>query len=333
MHILYLGSFAHSWSTENYIARALERTGCEVIRLEESEQTHESIVQAAAERRPDCLLFAKGRFRGANGDWPAAAGSLCKLLDDVRPHVGSIVCWMFDLVARQFAADRFAWASAVAAACDRFVTTDGSSAPELPKSLVIRQGAPDDVDHDCLWQPESQIDVLFLGTAYRDRQQLVDALARRFGQRFQHVNDCRGAELTQLVRSARLCVGPHYPHFANYWSNRLYVIAGHGGLFAGPNVAGMNEEGWRSGENFLALPLEPEQMAAKLEEYLTRHDRGQLETVRQRAYEFAQTHCSYDVRVAALLSALAPTSLPDQSPVVPSTLEPSKISTPALPSE
>lgn len=305
MKILYLGSFQENWSTESYIANALGRTGCEVLKLEESAEAHESIVQAAAENTPDLFLFAKARFRGANLGWPQAAEPVCKLLDAVRPHVGRVACWLFDLLAREFVPERFQWASAVAAKCDLFALTDGHTAPQLPNSLVIRQGTPDDVDQDCEWDVEPRCDVLFLGTPYRERQLLVNALGQRFGDGFQHVNDCRGSELTQLVRSARVCVGPQYPHLADYWSNRLYVVTGHGGLFAAPPVAGMEREGWRSGDNFLALPLEAEQMAVKLEEYVNRHDRGQLEAIRRRGYQFANEHCTYDDRVRQLLAALA----------------------------
>lgn len=303
MKIVYLGSFQESWSTENYIANAFQRAGCDVVKLEESDQTHDSIVEAAAEQQPDLFLFAKARFHGANIGWPEAAAPVCNLLETVRPHVGRIVCWVFDLMAQEFAPERFEWAAAVAKACDWFATTDGYTAKRLPNAFVIRQGVPDDVDPDCEWQVEPCCDVLFLGTPYRERQLLVSALTQRFGDRFRHTNDCRGRELTRVIRSARICVGPHYPHFADYWSNRAYVVAGHGGLFAAPPIAGMETDGWRPGDNFLALPRNAEQMAAKLEEYVQRHDRGQLETIRRRGYEFSRACCTYDVRVRQLLEA------------------------------
>lgn len=317
MRILYLGAFQEEWSTESYLASALERAGCEVVRLEESVATHEAIVKAAAEHKPEWFVFAKARFCDAEHNWPEETQPICQLIQALRPHVGRVICWLFDLMAGEFDAERFQWASTIAAACDLFVTTDGNTAPQLPNALVIRQGVPDDVDRDCDWKLEPRADVLFLGTAYRDRQLLVDALTQRFGERFQHVNDCRGKELTRLVRSARICVGPHYPRLANYWSNRLYVITGHGGLFAAGPVVGMEAEGWRSGENFLALPSEPEQMAAKLEEYVTRHDAGQLETIRRRGYEFAHAHCTYDDRVRELLAAIAQQPAFAQQPKAP----------------
>lgn len=329
MKILYLGSFQENWSTETYIAKAFGRAGCEVVKLEESAETHESIVQAAAETAPDLFLFAKARFRGANQGWPQAAEPVCQLLAAVRPHVDRVACWLFDLLAREFAPERFQWASTVAAACDLFALTDGHTAPQLPNALVVRQGAPDDVDKECEWDVEPRWDVLFLGTPYRERQLLVEALGRRFGDGFKHVNDCRGADLTRLVRSARICVGPHYPHLANYWSNRLYVVTAHGGLFAAPPVPGMQREGWRSGENFLALPLDPEQMAAKLEEYVNRYDRAQLQTIRRNACTHANGVCRYDDRVRELIAALAMDTsrrgAEPPSPATPAEVEPTAL--------
>ena len=192
----------------------------------------------------------------------------------------------------------------VASACDLFVTTDGYTAPKIPNSLVIRQGVPDDVDHEYQWEIEPRWDVLFLGWPYRDRGYMVDALTHAFGPRFRHETSVRGKDLTALIRQCRLCVGPQSPYFPGYWSNRLYVVTGHGGLFAAPPVDGMAQEGWRSGENFLALPIDPEQMAGKLQEY-TRCDPGQLDTIRRRGYELANSKFTYDERVKQLLAAVA----------------------------
>lgn len=304
MNILYLGAFHHPYTTESEIARALERAGHEVTRLEESETNAASIAAAAEELRPDVLLLAKGRFEEAGREWPNHSQAIVDLIEQVRPAVGRVVCWTFDLLAEAFSPERFAWANAIAPACDLFATTDGYTAPKLPGALVVRQGAPDEIDAEAGWPEDYEGDVLFLGMAYGERRRLVDACFARFGQRFRAVNDCRGPELTRLVRSFRLVVGPHWPHFAGYWSNRIYVVAGHGGLFAGPPVDGMSAEGWRPSGNYLALPREPEAMVHKLAEYLA-CDRGQLRVIQLAGYAHAREQCSYDRRVAELLAHLA----------------------------
>jgi hypothetical protein len=299
MNILFLGAFHDSFTTESEIARALERAGHEVTRVEESEASETSVAAAAEDLRPDVLLLAKGRFEEAGREWPNDAGAIVRLVERVRPAVGRIACWTFDLLAEEFSPERFAWANTIAPTCDLFTTTDGYTAPKLPGAVAVRQGAPDEIDPEAGWPEEYEGDVLFLGMAYGERRRLVDACFARFGQRFRAVNDCRGPELTRLVRSFRLVVGPHWPHFAGYWSNRIYVVAGHGGLFAAPPVDGMAAEGWRPSGNYLALPREPEAMVHKLAEYLA-CDRGQLRAIQFAGYAHAGERCSYDRRVAEL---------------------------------
>ncbi|HEV3022558.1 MAG TPA: glycosyltransferase [Pirellulales bacterium] len=133
---------------------------------------------------------------------------------------------------------------------------------------------------------------------------MLDACFARFGNKFCSVHGVRGRELTRLVRSFRLVVGPHVPHFTGYWSNRIYVVTGHGGLFAAPAVPGMSDEGWRPGVNYLELPLEPQAMAETLAEYLAADDEGWLESVRRAGFEHASGLCTYDVRVRELLQYL-----------------------------
>jgi hypothetical protein len=94
-----------------------------------------------------------------------------------------------------------------------------------------------------------------------------------------------------------------FARLAGYWSNRIYIVAGHGGLFAAPPVEGMQAEGWRPSRNYLALPRDPRQMDDKLAEYL-RCDPRQLRAIQQAGHAHARAHCNYDRRVAALLALL-----------------------------
>lgn len=304
MRILYLGSFQRAWHTECYIANALGSAGDDVIRLEETTATHASIVAHAEQFRPDLLLFAKARFREANHGWPADARAVQAMIAAVRPFVRQVACWIFDLLVREFSPARFEWASEVADACDLFATTDGFTAGRLPNSAVVRQGVPDDVEHDAPWPVDHAGDVLFLGTPYGERGRLVAALAERFGSRFRCVGNCRGQALTRLVRSYRVCVGPHEPYYAGYWSNRIYVVTGHGGLFAAPAVPGMEDEGWHAGQHYLALPREPGQMAERIAEILRDEPPEALHEVQRAGYQLATERFSYRHRVAELLERL-----------------------------
>ena len=301
--ILYLGAFKEFWATENYILAALRNLGHEVTELEETATSAATIIEACKSGSFDLLLFAKGRCRETGGDFDGnAAGKLSSLITTVRRDGVQVCSWQFDLLAPEFCPERWQWAQTVAQACDVFATTDGYSAPKLPHAVVIRQGLPPDLDHQADWTTEYAGDVLFLGTAYRDRTELMDQLRARFGGRFAMVNNCRGRDLTALCRSYRIVVGPHYPSHPGYWSNRLYVVTGAGGLFACPTIAGMEQEGWRASTNYLALPDRPALMAAQLDEYL-RWDAARLRAIQRAGYELAKT-LTYEVRVQELLSAL-----------------------------
>jgi hypothetical protein len=304
MRILYLGSFQRIWHTECYIANALTGGGHDCIRLEESTATQASIVDRAAEIRPDLLLFAKARFREANHGWPADARAVRAMIAAVRPFVRQVACWVFDLLAPAFSTARFEWAREVAADCDLFATTDGFTAGSLPNAAVVRQGVPDDVEHDAPWPEDHTGDVFFLGTAYGERGRLVAALAERFSNRFRCVGNCRGSALTRLVRGYRVCVGPHEPHYAGYWSNRIYVVTGHGGLFAAPAVPGMEDEGWQAGRHFIELPREPAAMGERLAEIIRDEPADALRQIQLAGYHLATERFSYRHRVAELLARL-----------------------------
>lgn len=305
MRIIYLGSFKRAWHTECYIANALTSMGHEVIRLEEAAATYAEIIAHAAQARPDLLLFAKARFREANHGWPTDARAVRAMIAAVRPFVRQVACWIFDLLAPEFSPARSEWAREVAAGCDLFATTDGFTAGRLPNAAVVRQGVPDDVEDDAPWPADHAGDVLFLGTPYGERGRLVAALAERFGNRFRCVGNCRGQALTRLVRSYRVCVGPHEPYYAGYWSNRIYVVTGHGGLFAAPAVPGMETEGWHSGQRYLALPREPAQMTERLAEILRDEPPDALRQIQRAGYRLANERFSYRHRVEELLARLA----------------------------
>lgn len=303
MKVLYAGNFHDEWASEHYAARAFERLGHEVTRLGVNDVDQAAIVGEARKAKPDLLLFAKAGFNGADGPWPGAADAVVKMIQACRPHVGQVCCWLWDLMCPEFKPARWQWSEKIAAAVDLYAMSDGCTAPKLPNTAVVRQGAHDDVDESVGWPAEFAGDVLFLGDAYGDRPKLISALRSRFGARFEHVpHGVQGPALTRLVRSYRIVVGPHFPRFANYWSNRIYVVAGYGGLFAAPLVNGMGDEGWRPSQNFLSLPTEPTAMAAKVAEYL-RCDEVQLRNIRKTGFEHARK-LSYDTRVAELLEHL-----------------------------
>ena len=319
MRVLYLGNFHDTFCTEWQVARALGRLGHEVTTLDTQGSTYRSIF-AAAETGYDLLLFAKAQFREASGTWPGAADAVVRMIEAVRPHVPRIVCWLWDLMCEEFSPPRWQWLTRIAAASDMCALTDGVSAGRLPNAVVIRDGCPDDVEWDCEWTVELRGDVLFLGSVYGDRPRLLDSLGRRIGGLTIVTHGVRGPALTRLVRGHRLVVGPHYPCHPGYWSDRLTVVTGHGGLFAGPTIEGMEADGWKPGTNYLGLSAEPNMMVEQVVGYLegdlgTRRRCGDgipkegtsadtLDTIRRAGFEHVKGKCGWDGRIRELLGCL-----------------------------
>lgn len=299
MRILHAGMWTHGWFTEHYIARAFERAEHAVERFDESRYNGAALVDKCRIMLPDVLLFHKLNLVGT-GSWPDYPERHIEILGKLKGYCGAVVCWQFDLMLAPSWERRFEWAKKVAPHIDLFAATDGGAARLLPNGVVIRQGAPDDVDDSCPFDLPFTCDVLFLGSQYGDRVSLVQKLKAAFpAARF--VNDARGGDLARIVRSARFVIGPHWPSADHYWSNRIYVVTGNGGLFAAPEIVGMRDEGWVPGVNYLALPSSLPEMIDTLQKTVRDTPPLAFEPIRRAGYEHAQGKCSYDARVAELL--------------------------------
>ena len=66
-----------------------------------------------------------------------------------------------------------------------------------------------------------------------------------------------GRELSSVIRRHRIIIGPSYPSAPGYWSDRVYVVLGHGGFFLAPEVPGMRDEGLEPGVHYAALGDDP----------------------------------------------------------------------------
>lgn len=294
MRFLYYGNFTESWSTESYIARALERAGHEVTRWQVGD------VAQLVGHGFDAFLFAK-MF-----NWDAEKS--ISIIRQVSPRCKKTACWCFDLLNPAFRHERYQWASAVSEACDLFCTTDGSMAPHLSNCKVLRQGIGDDVRQGEA-APELLCEVLFLGDAYGKRADMVTTFADYFQRRFWHTNKQRGERLNDMMASCKLVVAPPWPCFDRYWSNRLYVVTGYGGAILHPNIEGLTEEGWIHGENcFLYDPqIGNKELAQLADEILTRMFNAfdPFIGVKRNGIKHCRDNFTYDHRVKSLLEWLA----------------------------
>lgn len=265
LRIIYAGNFKHPWHTEAYIADAFEAIGCHVDRLQEDEFTTESVFQRvqsliAANKntphhQPVVFFFAKGCFK--NTPFDGGTRDLICLLHHLKQktNLAAICCWVFDLMAPEFSTQRYVWATHVSGACDIFFTTDGYTVSEhgLPNALVLRQAMPICKEHEGQFRSEYLCQIAHLGSVYGTRFPWRQSLDKHFGSEFRSFEDVHGDDLFDLCKSANIIIGPSYPMHDNYWSNRIYLVAGHGGCFAAPTVAGMREEGWIPGENYFEI--------------------------------------------------------------------------------
>jgi len=257
MRIFYLGSFSPH-STESYIAHALRDARHTVAEVEESTTSQLGAISLLRNMGPfDLVLFAKCRFLG---EWDQTGAATCEFVAEVRRQglARSVACWVFDLLNPAYCAERYRWACEVCDVVDRFFTTDGSSIPFLgPTARVLRQG----IGHDWRpgeFKPELAADLVFLGTVYGQRKAWVEEMQQKFGRRLWVISDdqgqgIRGERLCDVMASCKLSIAADYPRFDRYWSNRIYQVAGYGGVYVGPAIPGMEEEGWIAGRNYIAI--------------------------------------------------------------------------------
>jgi hypothetical protein len=344
LSIAYVGNFQNKHCTEGQVARGLECLGHTVTRLATNEHDHESIVAVVRESQPDVLLGAKWNFRGADGPWPDAANQVAALIAECRPFVRAVSCWHWDCVNKDFSSARWKWQQIVSEAVDLTVLTDGTAARDLPRCVVIRDGAPSEIDAGFALSEKIE-GILFVGSLYGQRSDWARAMRHRLGDRFVHIgpgsrgyepldvmpnSEVTAAELGRVVRSFRFVAAPPWPFYRGYASDRYVIARAHGGLLIAPTVPEYGD-GLIEWEHYLSVPMATDRYAAKCAEYLERYDRGQLEVIRQAGQRHALSK-SWELRASELLGHLISRGLlkphgdPDQAacgPTSPSSPVPS----------
>ena len=86
-------------------------------------------------------------------------------------------------------------------------------------------------------------DLAFIGQLYGERETKRSHPLQRELQR-QVISQVFGRELSSAIRRHRIIIGPRYPSAPGYWSDRIYVVLGHGGFFLAPEIEGMRDEGF-----------------------------------------------------------------------------------------
>ena len=280
LRIAFLGNFEQSWSTEGYAADALERIGHTVHRIHEyAVATADDVLERIEKSSADCLLFFKGRIGVDPGDVRAVLRpDPSRLVEVLRRSPVPGYLWYYDRVHNYEAEpSRLEWMRQVAPLCRvAFVTDGGLAETSWANWRVLRQGisAPTVAAADV---PENdREDVAFLGQLYGARYDEVAPIMRQI--KVSVISNVFGRQLTDVIRRHRVIIGPNYPSAPGYWSDRVYVVLGHGGFFLAPEVAGMREEGFVPGVHYAPLGDDPirdiRHWLARPEERAGSRDRG-----------------------------------------------------------
>jgi len=220
--------------TEGHVVYALERLGHEVVWI--SERVGEKVLKEDG----DFVLFHKW-------DDPATLSKL-KI-----PKV----FWYFDKVDWN---DREKWMKRIVPHVNLGFLTDKTwvDAQNNPKLTVLRQGiGAKDMRDGTPDYPRWPFRVCFLGNPYGDRVDWCVRLKKRYGLHFDIVDKVFNRDLYDLCATVDVFVAPDYPGDDNYWSNRIYLTLGSGGLLVHPRYKGLAEE-FEDGVHYLGYDSEEE---------------------------------------------------------------------------
>lgn len=311
MNFIYFGDFLTHWSTELYIADALKAEGCRVFRIHDDGKRSTDLVETIREHSisddPAVFLFAKMTCPGRRNRPRNMTGEeIARVLHSIRrasPHT-KVVCWTFDPVRAAWSPHRHQWATFIYPFCDLFLSTDAGTSGEkgLGGAKLLRQGYPG--PYSC--PPErgkrvGDFPACHLGSIYGERRPWMEKMTQAIPG-FTSFNACRGDELFDLMASVKIVCGPHWPAFPGYWSNRIYVVTGYGGLFACPAVEGMHEEGWQPGEHYLHLPSNTTGMIQTLNDYLWGWSHPRMEEIRRNGRDLVLSRHTYSHRARDLIT-------------------------------
>ena len=259
LRIAFLGNFQQSWSTEGYAADALERVGHEVHRIHEyGVASAAEVLEQIEQFQADCLLFFKGRIGVDPGDAQAVLHpDPSRLLEVLRRSPVPAYLWYYDRVHEYDSEpSRLEWMRRVAPHCRvAFVTDGGLAKTGWANWHVLRQGVSKPTVATVEVSEQEREDLAFVGQLYGARWDELAPIRREF--KVNVISEVFGREISSVIRHHRIIIGPRFPSAPGYWSDRIYVVLGHGGFFLAPEVPGMREEGLEPGVHYAPLGDDP----------------------------------------------------------------------------
>jgi len=314
MHIVYLGHFDRSWTTETHLARELEGLGHTVDRMPE--------VRAASQAT---LAELESRARGGGADlvlWtrvhplPAQATALWRRLEADGIATASYHLDLYYGIRRPVgapsAADPFWSAGTVFTAdgdpgsAERFAA-EGINHRWMPPAVVSDEAVPGTARRQFQRAP-----VVFVGQRSRSypsewpwRAQLTGWLERTYRSRFQHwpaTRPVRGRDLNDLYASATVVVGDSLcpAGHSHYWSDRLTETVGRGGFLLFPWIDGIEAQGFVDGRHLRFYEYgDFGGLRRLIDHYLARP--AEARAIADRGQAFVAEHHTYRHRMAAML--------------------------------
>lgn len=259
---------------EGAITHALELLGHEVIRIQEDDGIK------ALEEQGDLLLFHK---------W--------KDFDTIKKVSYPKVFWYFDKVKFN---NREQWMVEALKHVDLGFLTDGTYAQEngSEKLIVLHQGVDTRFTQKGRSQEQYNAKIAFVGSLYGDRGRFLAKLNGKFGSGFKSYHGVHQRALANLCESVPIFVAPIYPSDEHYWSNRVYIITGHGGFLLHPFCEGLVEE-FEDQKN-LVFYTDEEDLYKKIDFYL--RSPFKRESIRKASKKHTTSNYSYIRRCQHLLN-------------------------------
>lgn len=207
------------------------------------------------------------------------------------------VGWYFDKVEFRQRKRVF---EACARQADIMFLTDGDYAKksELDNLEILRQGVDTRYARHIPFVGSKRPEIAFVGNIYSGRLPFFVKIRQRYGDKFTIYNGVYKRNLSYCFSVTPIVIAPPFPSTPNYWSNRVYLTTGNGGLLVHPYCSGLEDE--FVDKKHLVLYKDDEELFAWIDMLLNNEERR--EKMRREAYLHTRFHYSYKKRCKELLS-------------------------------
>jgi len=314
-HIVFLGNFEVSYSSENHHAKSLESLGHTVCKLQERTIKDSFVLQQAM--NSDLFIWVHTH----NWVTPGRLG-MAFVLEELKKANIPTMTYHLDLwfgLERQkdLEEDDFYKTIGHFFATDKLMT-DWFNENTNVKGHFLPAGVYDKecYIHEDYNKDKFDYDVIFVGSKryhheHKYRAELIDFLRRMYGKRFLHVGGdgdtgtVRGNDLNRIYAKSKIAVGDslnidfNYPY---YTSDRLFESTGRGGFTIYPRIKGL-EEYFVDGEEIVFYEHgNLEDLKSKIDKYLD--DNSTRELIRLNGHERTKQEHTYIHRWATIIKEL-----------------------------